>query len=173
VGPNPASIASPSACAGGEARVGQARVCRRLPGHARGDVLGFLALFIGTVLATIDWDITLPLFGYKILQGDFYLVYELVLDLFGLFFVVGLGMAVYRRFVIRPAQIDPTAHFAWVLTLLLVINVTGFVMEACRLAVVQPWWGRGRRWATRWVRASGPGMTRGPAPRISAWLFTP
>src|SRR5206468_10187565 len=55
---------------------------------------GFLALFMGTVLATIDWDVTLPLFGYKLLKGRFYLLYKTVLDLFGLFFVVGLGMAV-------------------------------------------------------------------------------
>lgn len=102
---------------------------------------GFLALFMGTVLATIDYDITLPLFGYKLLRGPFYLLYETVLDLFGLFFVVGLGMAVYRRFVLRPARVDPTARFAGVLALLFVINVTGFVIEACRLAVVRPAWG--------------------------------
>jgi Fe-S oxidoreductase len=101
---------------------------------------GFLALFMGTVLATIDWDIALPLFGVKLLKGDFYLFYETVLDLFGLFFVVGLGMALWRRFVTRPARIEPSARFAWALALLLVINVTGFVMEACRLAVVEPWW---------------------------------
>jgi Fe-S oxidoreductase/nitrate reductase gamma subunit len=101
---------------------------------------GFLALFIGTVLATIDYDITLPLFGWKLLKGSFYLFYETVLDLFGLFFVIGLGMAVWRRFVVRPKRIDPTARFAGVLTLLFVINVTGFVLEACRLAVVQPAW---------------------------------
>ena len=101
---------------------------------------GFLALFMGTVLATIDYDITLPLFGYKLLKGHFYLFYETVLDLFGLFFVIGLGMAVWRRFVLRPARIDPTARFADVLALLFVINVTGFIMEACRLAVVQPAW---------------------------------
>ena len=101
---------------------------------------GFLALFMGTALATLDWDITLPLFDYKLLKGPFYLFYETVLDLFGLFFVIGLGMAVWRRFVQRPARIDATARFAWVLTLLFVINVSGFVMEACRLAVVAPWW---------------------------------
>ena len=102
---------------------------------------GFLALFMGTVLATIDYDITLPLFGYKLLKGDFYLVYETVLDFFGLFFVIGLGMAVYRRFVVRPHRVDPTARFARVLALLLVINVTGFIMEACRIAAVKPAWG--------------------------------
>jgi len=66
---------------------------------------GFLALFMGTVLATLDWDITLPLFGYKLLKGPFYLFYETVLDMFGLFFVIGLGMAVWRRFVESPARV--------------------------------------------------------------------
>src|SRR3989440_11328950 len=84
---------------------------------------GFLALFMGTVLATIDWDITLPLFGVKLLKGGFYLFYETTLDLFGLFFVIGLGMAVWRRFVARPDRLDPTARFAAALALLFVINV--------------------------------------------------
>ncbi len=101
---------------------------------------GFLALFMGTVLATIDYDITLPLWGYKLLKGRFYLFYETVLDLFGLFFVIGLGMAVWRRFVLRPGHMDPTARFAKVLALLFLINLSGFVLEACRLAVTQVWW---------------------------------
>jgi Fe-S oxidoreductase len=104
----------------------------------------FCVLFLGTVLATIDYDITTRLpFGldFKLLRGPFYLLYELSLDLFGLFFVIGLAMAVYRRFVVRPGRVDPTSNFAWVLVLLLAINVTGFVIEACRIAVVRPWWG--------------------------------
>ena len=122
--------------------LGQARVLSQAyPGIMHATMFwGFLALFMGTVLATIDWDITLPLFGYKLLKGHFYLVYETVLDLFGLFFVIGLGMAVYRRFILRPHRVDPEARFAYVLLLLFVINATGFVMEACRLAVVKPWW---------------------------------
>ena len=76
----------------------------------------------------------------KLLRGPFYLFYETVLDMFGLFFVIGLGMAVWRRFVQRPARVDATARFAWVLALLFVINVSGFIMEACRLAVVEPRW---------------------------------
>ena len=124
--------------------LGQARVLSQAyPGVMHATVFwGFLALFMGTVLATIDYDITLPLFGVKLLKGTFYLFYETVLDLFGLFFVIGLGMAVYRRFVVRPARIDPEARFANVLLLLFLINVTGFVLEACRLAVVRPEWAR-------------------------------
>jgi Fe-S oxidoreductase len=135
---------------------------------------GFLALFTGTVLATIDWDITLPLFGYKLLKGDFYLAYELILDLFGLFFVVGLGMAVYRRFVVRPQRIDPTPTFVWALGLLLAINVTGFIMEACRLAVTRPWWGP---WSpVGYALGQGMlaiGMTEGAlrATHLGVWLF--
>src|SRR5688500_13823087 len=135
---------------------------------------GFLALFMGTVLATIDWDITLPLFGYKLLKGPFYLYYETVLDFFGLFFVIGLGMAVWRRFVLRPARIDPEARFAAILTLLFVINVTGFVMEACRLAVVQPWWAP---WSpVGWALGkamTAVGVTEGGlrALHIGVWLF--
>ena len=135
---------------------------------------GFLALFMGTVLATIDWDIALPLFGYKLLKGHFYLFYETVLDLFGLFFVVGLGMAVWRRFVSRPAHIEPSARFAWALTLLFVINLTGFVMEACRLAVVEPWWAPwspvgwalGRAFVALGL---GPGALRGL--HVATWVF--
>ena len=101
---------------------------------------GFCVLLLGTVLATIDYDVTLPL-GFKLLKGPFYLAYEVSLDAFGLFFVIGLALALWRRFVQRPKRIDPTPHFAVILALLLVINVTGFVAEACRLAVVRPWWG--------------------------------
>jgi hypothetical protein len=123
--------------------LGQARtLSQAYPGIMHATMFwGFLALFMGTVLATIDYDITLPLLGVKLLRGAFYLWYETVLDLFGLFFVIGLGMAVFRRFVARPVRLDPTARFANVLALLFVINATGFVIEACRLAATNPEWG--------------------------------
>ncbi len=135
---------------------------------------GFLALFTGTALATIDFDITLPLFGYKLLKGHFYLFYETVLDFFGLFFVIGLGMAVWRRFVLRPHRVDPTARFANVLALLFVINVSGFVIEACRLAAVQPPWAR---WSPvgyalgQGMLAAGMGEGALRVTHLAVWLF--
>jgi Fe-S oxidoreductase/nitrate reductase gamma subunit len=156
--------------------LGQVRVLSQAyPGIMHATMFwGFLALFMGTVLATIDYDITLPLLDYKLLQGHFYLAYEVTLDLFGLFFVIGLGMAVWRRFVVRPHRVDPTARFANVLALLFVINVTGFVMEASRLAVVQPWWAP---WSpVGWVLGQamlGAGMSEGAlrATHLAIWLF--
>src|SRR5262249_60253258 len=93
-----------------------------------------------TVRLAIGYGLPPLLLAVKILRGSFYLFYETVLDLFGLFFVIGLGMSVWRRFVVRPHRVDPTTRFARVLALLFVINLTGFVMEACRLAVTQVWW---------------------------------
>jgi Fe-S oxidoreductase len=156
--------------------LGQVRVLSQAyPGVMHATMFwGFLALFMGTVLATIDYDITLPLFGVKILRGTFYLLYEVVLDLFGLFFVIGLGMAVWRRFVIRPHRVDPTARFAGVLTLLFVINVTGFIMEAARLAAVKPDWGP---WSpVGWALGQamlGAGMSDGAlrGTHLGVWLF--
>ncbi len=134
---------------------------------------GFCVLFLGTVLATLDYDVAMPL-GVKLLRGPFYLAYELSLDFFGLFFVIGLGLALYRRFGVRPARLDPTPHFALVLALLFAINVTGFVLEACRLAVTQPWWGR---WSpVGWALGRAflaAGMTE-PALRglhLGTWIF--
>ena len=156
--------------------LGQARtLSQAYPGVMHATMFwGFLALFMGTVLATVDYDITLPLFGYKLLKGDFYLCYETVLDLFGLFFVIGLGMAVWRRFVVRPHNVDPTARFAAVLALLFVINVTGFVMEAARLAVVQPAWAR---WSPvgyalgQTMLAAGMSEAALRSTHLSVWIF--
>ena len=135
---------------------------------------GFCVLFLGTVLATLDYDIAVLLFDAKLLKGPFYLVYELSLDAFGLFFVLGLGVALYRRFVQRPKRIDPTPHFAMILTLLLVINVTGFVVEACRLAVVQPWWGPwsfAGWWLGQGFLAAGLGEGGLRALHLGTWIF--
>ncbi|OLD93354.1 MAG: hypothetical protein AUG80_20905 [Candidatus Rokubacteria bacterium 13_1_20CM_4_68_9] len=156
--------------------LGQARtLSQAYPGVMHATMFwGFLALFMGTVLATVDYDITLPLFGYKLLKGDFYLFYETVLDLFGLFFVIGLGMAVWRRFVVRPPNVDPTGRFAAVLALLFVINVTGFVMEAARLAVVEPAWAR---WSPvgyalgQTMLAAGMSEAALRSTHLSVWIF--
>jgi Fe-S oxidoreductase len=156
--------------------LGQARILSQAyPGVMHAIMFwGFLALFLGTVLATIDYDITLPLFGYKLLKGHFYLLYKAVLDFFGLFFVIGLGMALSRRYVVRPGRIDPTARFARVLGLLFLLNVTGFIVEATRIAAVKPGWGPwspvGYAMAQGLLAVGlGEGVLRGI--HLGTWLF--
>jgi Fe-S oxidoreductase/nitrate reductase gamma subunit len=116
---------------------------QRYPGVMHfGIFWGFILLFIGTALATLDADIWEPL-GGKLLVGPFYLIYELVLDLAGLFFVVALGMAIYRRYVQRPDRLGSTrlfGGFTFTLTTLFLLNLTGLLVEGLRIAVVQPEW---------------------------------
>ncbi|MFQ5855491.1 MAG: heterodisulfide reductase-related iron-sulfur binding cluster [Anaerolineae bacterium] len=121
---------------------GQRRVGERLyPGSFHAGILwGFIILFIGTALATIDYDIGVLLFDVKILRGAFYLGYELVLDVFGLLFIIALLVAMYRRYVERPDHI--AGRWGFGLWSLLFINVSGFILEGYRLVLQQPAWAR-------------------------------
>lgn len=100
----------------------------------------FLVLFMGTILATVDHDIAASFLDFKLLQGWFYLLYESVLDVFGVLFLIGLSMAWYRRYVKGSVRLSYDWGWAFTLSSLFLINLTGFVVEAFRLAVVQPWW---------------------------------
>ncbi|MBI1802243.1 MAG: (Fe-S)-binding protein, partial [Chloroflexi bacterium] len=102
---------------------------------------GFALLFVGTALATIDWDFTRPFINFRILQGAFYLGYELVLDIAGLVFIAALLMALYRRRAQRPSQLTYRKDFPVTLLSLLTISLTGFLIEGLRIAFSHPAWG--------------------------------
>ncbi|MBN2118399.1 MAG: 4Fe-4S dicluster domain-containing protein [Anaerolineales bacterium] len=107
---------------------------------------GMLVLAVGTALATVDWDVTHLIFGFQFLTGWVYIVFELALDVLGLLVAVGLGMAIYRRYVTRPARIQdfPARSLAWddlyVLVMLAFITLSGYLTEGLRIAVTQPDW---------------------------------
>ena len=107
---------------------------------------GMLVLAVGTALATIDWDVTHLFFGFQILTGWVYILFELVLDILGLLVIVGLGMAIYRRYVTRPARLQnfplkPLARDdAYILVMLAFITLSGYLTEGLRIAVSQPEW---------------------------------
>jgi Fe-S oxidoreductase/nitrate reductase gamma subunit len=107
---------------------------------------GMMTLFIGTILATVDWDVTHLFFDVQFLTGWVYVLYELILDIFGVFLLIGLGMAVYRRYIARPDRLSnmPGSGFKWddafVLIMLVMIGTTGYLVEGLRIAVAQPDW---------------------------------
>jgi len=107
---------------------------------------GMLVLAIGTALATVDWDVTHLFFGFQILKGWIYVFYELILDVLGLLVVLGLGMAIYRRYIIRPARLQNfpvkklTGDDMYVLVALSFIVISGYLVEGLRIAVTQPAW---------------------------------
>lgn len=116
---------------------------------------GFITLFIGTAILTLEADIVRPLAPqFSFYWGWFYIAYSLILDVLGLAMLVGIGaMAVrrarrprqldYRRVDIAPATTDRGGFrtgdwlfLGWLATL----GVTGFVLEGARiLAHDFPW----------------------------------
>jgi Fe-S oxidoreductase len=73
----------------------------------------------------------------KFLHGDVYRGYSLVADVAGALFVIGVGWAIVRRYVVRPyrIRIKSRPEHAVILGTLLAIGVTGFGAEAYRIAL--------------------------------------
>ena len=103
--------------------------------------LGFIVLFIGTLLVFLDYDIWTTFFHQQFLVGNFYLVYEASLDAFGLVAIAGLLFAIFRRSVTKPSNLPNSRGDVFIFSILLVILITGYIMEGIRLAVDNPPWG--------------------------------
>jgi len=71
---------------------------------------GFTALFIGTVILTIDYDIIRLAFGEnaRFFKGTFYLGYSVILDTLGAAYLVALVYIAYRRRFVKPFALDYT-----------------------------------------------------------------
>jgi Fe-S oxidoreductase len=102
---------------------------------------GFLTLLIGTTILAVDMDIYRPVTGVlgaerSFFVGDFYLSYSLVMDAMGLLFVVGVGMALYRRYAARKWRLQGKHTgldddlFVWALFFL---GVGGYLTEGVRI----------------------------------------
>jgi len=118
------------------------------PGIMHGMIFfGFFVLIFGAAFDATEFHITEP-FGIAFLRGKFYLFFSMLMDLFGLFVLIGVIMALWRRYILRPDRLtykgdpDTTPDDAIVLLLILGIIVTGFVIEALRIHVTwqqAPW----------------------------------
>jgi len=115
---------------------------------------GFAALFVGTAIITLEYDILEPITGWRFWYGSFYLWFSLVVDIAGLIFIAGLIYMMYRRQWLALPKLDYTRPdresnepdfdrswyrredwlFLWTLIL---IGITGFLLEADRLIWLQ------------------------------------
>lgn len=124
----------------------QRRVVRRPRGWPHLAIFyGFLTLLFGTTVVAIDWDILRPL-GIRLLVGSPYLYLEVLLDLLGLAFLIGLAAAlVWRLGRLRktgPDQRRMQWQFVGLIGALLYMGVTGFILEGLRLTMDPvPWSG--------------------------------
>ena len=106
--------------------------------------LAFVFLFIGTTLALLDYDVADLIFNVRLLKGDFYLVFELVLDFFAVVGTIGLALAIGRRLFARPKKLTLSLSFDTMLVYFLSLFVVGLLIELLRLTATEPPW---RTWS--------------------------
>ncbi|MDR3584401.1 MAG: heterodisulfide reductase-related iron-sulfur binding cluster [Desulfosporosinus sp.] len=92
---------------------------------------GFVLLAFATAIITLQADV-----GLQIFHGWLYLFIKLTANIFGLAAIIGILMAAYRRYIVRPDRLDNIADDAITLILLFVILVTGFLIEGVRMAAL-------------------------------------
>ncbi len=101
---------------------------------------GFVVLFIGTLLIAIEHLLAdllgrppaYPVFHY----GLYYIIYEFVLDVFGVALIIGCLMFLYRRFN-RPQSLDHQPADIAILVCLLFLGISGFIVEGLRILQAQ------------------------------------
>ena len=93
---------------------------------------GFLGLFVGTCLVFIH-DRVVPF-----LVGPTYLVFSFLLEWAGLAFLAGVGWAAWRRLGGGVPRLERSGAALAILALLGAMGVTGFLVEAARIAATDP-----------------------------------
>jgi Fe-S oxidoreductase len=99
-------------------------------------VWGFLTLLVGTTILGIDMDLYRPLTGSSFFVGEFYRSYSFVMDAMGLLFVVGVGVALWRRYGRRLDRLwgrHTSNEDGLFLGALFVLGVGGYATEAVRI----------------------------------------
>jgi Fe-S oxidoreductase/nitrate reductase gamma subunit len=101
----------------------------------------FAVLFITTLVVMVEYDGE-QLLGRKlnIFQGLVYIFFTVASELAGILVLVGVVMAAYRRYVLKPDTLPNTRSDGLVLLCLAGIIVTGYLIEGLRIAVSgDPW----------------------------------
>ncbi len=98
---------------------------------------GFMMLFLGTTLLEVDHLAGMISAQFHFHKGSYYIAYEFLLDVFGLLFILGCLFFLGRRFM-RPPSLGHRTSDWWVLSAFLGIAVTGYMVEALRMAWQRP-----------------------------------
>jgi len=115
--------------------LGQQRVLRRKFGGLIHLCIfsSFIVLFIVTCLVAVEYDL-----GFRILDGNFYILFKLFAETFGSLLVLGVAGALVRRIVFRPPGLTKENDDTMQLLLIGAIAVTGFLIETARIAATHP-----------------------------------
>jgi Fe-S oxidoreductase/nitrate reductase gamma subunit len=95
---------------------------------------GFVILFLGTVMSTVDeWMVSY-------LSGGLYLAYAWALDAAGIALLAGIALAYLRRYVWKRGRMATLRGDHVVLLALVVVTLSGYFVEGMRLLADSPPW---------------------------------
>lgn len=96
---------------------------------------GMFVLFVGTTVTALQADL-----GVNVLQGWFYLILSLALDIAGVLVIIGVIWGLARRYIFKVERLKQTKQDLLIGVWLLAVLVTGFVAEGIRIEVTDdPW----------------------------------
>jgi len=95
---------------------------------------------IGTAINLMQMALFTPFALENFPRDGWYFFYEFIMDLAGAFILIGVGMALYRRLVMRPKTLGYNWDDWYVLILLTLLPLAGFTTEAMRLIASNPPW---------------------------------
>jgi Fe-S oxidoreductase/nitrate reductase gamma subunit len=93
--------------------------------------IGCIVFLLGSFLDFISH------YFFHFMHGTFYLVFSAVLDSFGILAIIGVILAVIRRYVLKPGRLDNKWDDVVALLLILIVIATGFIVEGLRIAATE------------------------------------
>ena len=92
---------------------------------------GCIVLLLGALLDFISH------YFLHFMHGGFYLGYSVVVDAFGILVLIGVILAIIRRYGQKPDRLDNTSDDLIALLLIVLVIVTGFIVEGFRIAATE------------------------------------
>ena len=122
--------------------VGQIRILKKFyPGIMHLLIFwGVTIQVIGTAINLMQMALFTPFALENFPRGNWYLFYEFIMDLAGVFILVGVIMAFIRRIFMKPKTLGAAWDDWYALILLTLLPLAGFTTEAMRLIVTDPAW---------------------------------
>ena len=100
---------------------------------------GVIIQVIGTAIKIMQMGLFVP-FILPLFSQNVYFLYELIMDLAGAAIILGVLMAVIRRWIIKPTFMENSWDDIYALILLFLIPAVGFITEGFRIFSLQPTW---------------------------------
>jgi Fe-S oxidoreductase/nitrate reductase gamma subunit len=88
---------------------------------------GFVIFLLATIVGI--WE--------AYLKGNVYLAFSVIVDVFGILSIIGVLMAIFRRYIWKPKRLDNKWEDFAALVIILVTIVSGFIVEGLRIAATE------------------------------------